>query len=179
MPNLLQLHDRVFGPLTRADWLLPTMARVIFVLVFLVYYLNSAGLKFEGSVFSPSAGGFGQIFPKAAEAVLWDVTQMSFFQRIVIIAGTLAEYALPVLLVLGAFTRLAALGMIGFMLVQTLVDVTGHGVKIGAWLNNAPELIDERTLWIFPLLVLVIKGAGPISVDRLAASLFGPREQTA
>ena len=56
--------------------------------------------------------------------------------------------------------------MVGFVAVQTLVDVTGHGVKLGAWFNNAPELLDDRTLWIFLFIVMVIKGAGPISVDR-------------
>ncbi len=162
---MLTLYSDTVDRIEKADWLVPTLARIVFLLVFLVYFLNSAGTKIDGSIFSASAGAFGQIFPKAAEAVLYDVTQLSFFQRVVIFAGTLAEYVLPVLIVVGLFTRLAALGMVGFTLVQTLVDVTGHGVKLGSWLNNAPELIDQRTLWIFLFLVLVVKGAGPLSVD--------------
>lgn len=169
---MITLYSAATHRLDRADWLLPTLARVVFALVFLVYFINSAGLKIDGSIFSPSAGAFGQIFPKAAEAVLWDVTQMSFLQRVVIFAGTVAEYVLPVLIVLGLLTRFAALGLIGFVIVQTVVDVTGHGVVLGQWLNNAPELIDQRTLWVFLFAVLAVKGAGPFSLDRLLAKRF-------
>ncbi len=169
---MITLYSAATHRLDRADWLLPTLARLVFALVFLVYFINSAGLKIDGNIFSPSAGAFGQIFPKAAEAVLWDVSQMSFLQRIVIFAGTVAEYVLPVLIVLGLLTRFAALGLIGFVIVQTVVDVTGHGVALGQWLNNAPELIDQRTLWVFLFAVLAIKGAGPVSLDRLLAKRF-------
>ena len=75
-----------------------------------------------------------------------------------------------VLIVLGLFTRLAALGMIGFVTVQSLTDVYGHGQtgEIGAWFDRLPDaiILDQRALWVFLLLVLVIKGAGPLSFDR-------------
>lgn len=150
-----------------SGWLTPTLARFVFVAVLLVYYWNSATLKIDGSIFSASAGAFGQIFPKAAEAVLYDVTQMSFFQRIVIFFGTVAEFVLPFLLLVGLLTRLAAVGMIGFVWVQTLADVTGHGVKLGGLFDNAITLVDQRVMWTFLLLVIVINGAGPISIDRI------------
>jgi putative oxidoreductase len=150
-----------------SGWLTPTLARVVFIAVLLVYYWNSATLKIDGSIFSPSAGAFGQIFPKAAEAVLYDVTQMTFFQRIVIFFGTVAEFVLPFLLLVGLLTRLAALGMIGFVWVQTLADVTGHGVKLGGLFDNAITLVDQRVMWTFLLLVIVINGAGPLSLDRI------------
>ena len=169
---MISLYTDLVERLDKADWLVPTLARLVFVLVFLFYFLNSASLKIDGSIFSPSSGAFGQIFPKAAEAVLWDVTQMNIFQRLIIFAGTVAEFVLPVLIVLGLFTRLAAIGLISFTVVQTLVDVTGHGVGLGTWLNNAPELIDERTLWVFLFAVLLIKGAGPLSIDRVISMIF-------
>lgn len=158
----------------RADFVVPTLARLVFAAVLLVYYWNSAGLKIDGSIFSPSAGAFGQIFPKAAEAVLYDVTQLNIFQRLVIFAGTVAEYVLPFLILIGLFTRLAALGTIGFIWVQTLVDVTGHGVKLGGLFDNAIGLVDQRVMWTFLLLVLVFKGAGALSVDALV-SRVAPR----
>ena len=39
---------------------------------------------------------------------------------------------------------------------------------IVAWFDRIPDamLMDQRLLWIFPVLVLVIKGAGALSLDR-------------
>lgn len=157
-----------------SDFLVPTLARLVFAAVLLIYYWNSAGLKIDGSIFTPSAGAFGQIFPKAAEEVLYDVSQMNIFQRLVIFAGTVAEYVLPALILIGLLTRLAALGTIGFIWVQTLVDVTGHGVKLGSLFDNSIGLIDQRVMWTFLLLVLVVKGAGPLSLDALLRRVAKP-----
>ncbi|MEL7099619.1 MAG: DoxX family membrane protein [Pseudomonadota bacterium] len=152
---------------TSGDMVLPTLARLVFAGVFLIYFIAAAGLKIDGSIFSPSAGAFAQIFPKAAEEALYDVTQLSLIQRVIIFAGTVAEYVLPVLIIAGLLTRLAALGMIGFVIVQTYVDVTGHGAALGGWFNGgAPDLFDQRSLWVMLLMILVFKGAGPLSVDR-------------
>ncbi|KUJ85598.1 hypothetical protein AVO45_00980 [Ruegeria marisrubri] len=168
MTALIALHNSVAEKLDRSSEILtPTLARLVFAAVLLFYYWNSAMLKIDGSIFSPSAGAFGQIFPKAAEAVLYDVTQMTFFQRIVIFFGTIAEFALPALILVGLLTRLAALAMIGFVWVQTLVDVTGHGVALGSLFDNTYTLLDQRVMWTFLLLVIVVKGAGPISLDRI------------
>lgn len=168
MTALASLHNAIFQPISRnGDMLTPTLARLVFAAVLLIYYWNSAGLKLDGGLFSPSAGAFGQIFPKAAEAALYDVTQLTVVQRLIIILGTWAEYILPALIVLGLFTRLAALGTIGFILVQTIVDVAGHGVALGSLFDAGQGLIDERLMWIFLLLVLVIRGAGPLSLDRM------------
>ena len=48
---------------------------------------------------------------------------------LVVTVGTYSEFLLPVLIVLGLFTRIAALGMIGFTLVQSFVDITWHGAR--------------------------------------------------
>ncbi|WP_424831004.1 hypothetical protein [Ruegeria sp.] len=168
MTALISTYNNSMEKVDHASgWLTPTLARLVFIAVLLVYYWNSAMLKIDGSIFSPSAGAFGQIFPKAAEAVLYDVTQMTIFQRIVIFFGTVAEFVLPALLLVGLLTRLAALGMIGFVWVQTIVDATGHGINLGRLFDNAISLMDQRVMWTFMLLVIVINGAGPISLDRL------------
>ena len=168
MTALISIHNNALNKVDNAsNWLTPTLARAVFIAVLLVYYWNSAMLKIDSSIFSPSSGAFGQIFPKAAEAVLWDVSKMTLFQRIVVFLGTVAEFVLPALILVGLLTRLAALGMIVFVWVQTLVDVTGHGVKLGSLFNAAPDILDQRVLWTFLLLVIVINGAGPLSLDRL------------
>ena len=168
MKAIISSHNALFAPLdNNAATLAATLARVVFILVLFFYFWNSAMTKMDGSIFSPSAGAFSQIFPKAAEAALYDVTQLTIFQRIVIFFGTVAEIVLPVLLVVGLLTRLAAVGLIGFIVVQTLVDVTGHGVALGAWFDSAQGVLDQRTMWTFLFLVLVVQGAGPLSLDRL------------
>ena len=97
---------------------------------------------------------------------------LNWFQHLVTLAGAWAEVVLPLLMVLGLLTRLSALGMIGFVAVQSLTDVFGHMAgpeTIGAWFDRAPDalILDQRALWITLLAVLVVKGAGPLSIDRL------------
>ena len=59
--------------------------------------------------------------------------------------------------------------MIGFVLVQSLTDIFGHGAAAGAWFDRASDavILDQRAFWVFLLAVLVLKGAGPLSADRL------------
>ena len=94
--------------------------------------------------------------------------------------GLTAYSQLPLLVVLGLFTRLASLGMIGFILVMTLVDLAFHGLKpeiVGTLFDNrADGLWDRRLLWIFLLAVLVLKGPGPVSLDRLLGRLRQRRQ---
>ena len=157
------------------DWLLPTLARTAFAAVLLGYFWASAKTKFDAP-FSPSVGAFAQIYPRAFEAVGYDAGQMGLFARFVVLAGGWAEFALPALIVLGLLTRLAALGMIGFVTMQSLTDVIGHGadaVTVGAWFDRASDalILDQRALWVVLMAILVLKGAGPLSLDRL---LFRP-----
>lgn len=173
MTPVLTLPDRLFQRIDIAigDLVLGTSARLIFAGVLLVYFWNSAFTKLgEGffGIFTVTAGGFGQIYPKAAEAVFWDVTQMSLFQKLVVLSGTWAEFILPLLIVLGLFTRLAAAGMIGFVVVQSLTDIVGHGAATGAWFDGPSDALiaDQRAFWIFLLAYLVVKGGGPLALDR-------------
>ena len=183
MLALTRLYAAIFDPLDRlAPVITPTLARLAFLATLFGYYWNSAVLKLGdagiASLFSPNANMFGQMLPKAAEAVLWDVTQATFFQKAIMLAGTWGEFILPVLIVIGLFTRLAALGMIGFILVQTLVDVTGHGAAMGTLFDSAYGLADERFLWIVLMLVIVVRGAGPISVDYGLGRALGRHWET-
>ncbi len=180
MTALLSLYATIVAKLERADWLLPTVARFLFAAILQVYFLNSGltklGEGFSG-IWTPSVGTYAQIFPRVLEAAGYDTDALSFFHKIVVLAGTWAEFILPVLIVLGLLTRLAALGMIGFVTVQSLTDIYGHGATdaLGAWFDRFPDavILDQRALWVFLLLVLVIKGAGPLSFDRALASKSG------
>jgi putative oxidoreductase len=175
MTALIRLHNALFSRAeAMAPAIIPTLARLIFAGILLLYYWGSASTKVGGSIFSPDSGAYIQIFPRVVEAVGYDFSQLTAFHTLVVLAGTAAEFLLPLLIVLGLFTRLAALGMIGFIAVQSWVDVFGHGIgseDIGAWFDRDASslLADQRAFWIFVLVVLVLRGAGPLSLDRLLA----------
>ncbi|MFN5997516.1 MAG: DoxX family protein [Paracoccaceae bacterium] len=161
------LHALNAGATRTGDWLVPTLARLVFAGVLFGYFWASAMTKLDG-LFTPSMGAYAQIFPKAFEAVGYDVGQMGLWHRLVVLAGSWAEFVLPVLIVLGLLTRAAALGMVGFVLVQSLTDILGHGAAAGAWFDRASDalILDQRAFWVFLLAVLVLKGPGPLSADR-------------
>lgn len=177
MRALFDLHDRIFESIEEriAPWLLPTLARFCFAAVLLIYFWKSAKTKLGDGImgiFSPSTGAYAQILPKQIEAVGYDTDLIGFGAKLVVLFGTWSEFILPALILIGLFTRLAALGMIGFVTVQSVVDITGHGVgatTIGKWFDRFPDslILDQRLFWVFLLVVLVLRGAGPISVDRL------------
>ncbi|GGE59989.1 DoxX family protein [Actibacterium pelagium] len=182
MTALIRLHDSIFDRLEAAfgPTLLPLLARFTFAATLLVYFwksgLTKLGDGFAG-LFSPSLGAYAQIFPKAMEAAGYDPSQLGTFHTLVVLAGTYAEFILPLLIVIGFATRLAALGMIGFVVVQSLTDLFGHGgiehaETLGAWFDKTPDslILDQRLFWMVVLITLVIKGAGPLSVDRFLSN---------
>tara|TARA_R110000737_G_scaffold308184_1_gene316194 strand:+ start:237 stop:818 length:582 start_codon:yes stop_codon:yes gene_type:complete len=163
--------------LDRLSPLLPVLARFVFAAVLLVYFWSSGLTKLgEGALgfLSPSTGAYAQIFPKSFETVGYDASRLSLLQWAVTVAGTWAEFLLPMLVVLGLLTRVSALGMIGFIVVQSLTDLFGHGgidqpETLGAWFDRMPDgvILDQRALWVFLLVVLVTRGGGALSLDRL------------
>jgi putative oxidoreductase len=165
-------------------WLWGLSARLLFAATLFMYYINSGLTKFGDGflgLFPPSSGAFAQILPPIAEHYTYDVSAIPLFPwHFIVIAGTLNEFILPSLIVLGLFTRLAAVGMIGFITVQTVVDVVFHGATLGALFNGQPqEMISQRLFWLFLLGVLIAKGAGSISLDhwlyRALKSYLSPR----
>ncbi|MGR1580297.1 DoxX family membrane protein [Thalassobius sp. S69A] len=175
MTRLLSLYHTLTDLLERADWILPTLARFVFAAVLAGYFWASGVTKLGDGLFglfSPSTGAYAQIFPKAFEAVGYDASQLGLFHWAVVVAGTVAEFVLPLLIILGLLTRLTALGMMGFVAVQSLTDLYGHGgiahaKTLGAWFDRLPDgvILDQRAFWLLALITLVIKGAGPVSVD--------------
>ncbi len=157
------------------DDALPLLARFAFAAVLALYYWASALTKVGDGLFGlvqPSLGAYAQIFPRAMEAAGYDPSQLGLFQWAVVVAGTLAEFILPALIILGLLTRLAALGMIGFVVLQSLTDIVGHAADastIGMWFDRLPDsvILDQRLFWVLAFVTLVLKGAGPLSLDRV------------
>jgi len=69
------------------------------------------------------------------------------------VLATLAEHALPVLLVLGLMTRFSALGLLAMTLVIQIF------VYPGAWVTHG--------LWAAALLAVAAQGPGRLSLDHL------------
>lgn len=181
--TLERIHDGVFNTIEQAagPWFLPLLARLVFSSVLLMFFISS-GLTKVGSGFPdfliPTAGAYAQILPSITEAVSYDTDQIALFPwKLIVLGGTYAEFALPVMLLLGVFTRLTSVGLIGFIIVMSFVDIQFHGLEpasIGAMFDRIHNSIifDQRLLWIFPLIYLAIRGGGPISVDALVLRRF-------
>lgn len=175
---LSELHDRVFTTLARfADgWLTSALARLTFLAVLFGYFWNSAKTKVgEGifGIFNIQDGAYFQILGEAGMlAYDFDTANVPWYLDLVVLFGTFAEFVLPVLILVGLFTRIAALGMVVFVAVQSWVDVYVHKVDtetIGALFDRESSslVMDQRALWLFLLIVLIVKGAGYLSLDHL------------
>jgi putative oxidoreductase len=185
MDRITSLYSEIFTSMERAlDGFIPLLARFVFAATLLIYFWSSASTKLGDGITGlvvPSDGAYAQIFPRQMEAVVYDASQLSVYHWLVVVAGTWAEFILPLLIVIGLFTRLAALGMIGFVTVQSLTDLYGHGgiahaETLGAWFDRAPDsaILDQRAFWMLLFVTLVIKGAGAVSIDRiLSRQVFG------
>lgn len=171
MNALIRLHNWIFDRLDGlSPVIMPTLARLIFAGVLLRYFWSSAATKLSGP-FTLDTGAFVQIFPKKFEAVGYNADALSSLDWAIVYAGTYAEFILPFLILIGLFTRISAIGMIVFVVVQSIVDVVGHhadAATIGKWFDvpSGSLILDQRAFWMFLLLYLVFKGAGPLSVDR-------------
>ncbi len=181
--GLCDLHDGFFRWLNKATdgWFVGLAARFVFAGVLMVYFLNSASTKVGSGfpdMFIAQAGAYAQILPPIAEEYGYDASAIPFFPYgLIVYAGTYAEFLLPVLIVIGLFTRVASLGMIIFIAVMTYIDIYFHDADakaIGALFDRIPDspIADQRLLWSFLLLVLVLRGPGLISLDAVLGRLF-------
>ncbi len=129
------------------EWVISLAARLV---VFRVFWL-SAQTKITGWTM------FGQHF------AFWNLTDNVFFQfwdypapldsNFMIYAGTFAEFFFAIAIVLGLFTRYAALALIGITLVIQIVEPAG-------WWS-------AHVYWLILLVVLVRQGGGLLSLDSL------------
>lgn len=174
-----RFHDSLFYILRKSEgWLPGLAARFVFAAVLFMYFFNSAKTKvgeLPDGFFQLQDNAFFQIIPTVVERFNYDASQVPFFPyQLIVYAGTYLEFILPVLILIGLFTRLSAVGMIIFVIVQSFVDITAHAVDaetIGAFFDKASgsTILDQRALWIFLLLYLAVYGAGKLSVDYLVS----------
>ncbi|WP_419908670.1 DoxX family protein [Hoeflea sp.] len=176
-----RLHDGIFGAIERSTdgWFMGLFSRLVIAATLYVYYLNSARTKVgDGLIgfFQVSDGAYIQIAGKAFEAAGYETSGLPLTTHLMVIAGTYGEFILPILVIIGLFSRVGALGMIIFVAVQTYVDVTGHGVDLGTLFNGQPaEIIDQRLFWLVPLVYVAIKGPGLISLDSFLSRWWSGR----
>ncbi len=174
----MTLYDELTVKLEAAGdrWLIGIAARLVFAATLLLYFWNSARTKIgEGffGFFTVSDNAYYQIALPAVEAAGGDVSQVAFLPwGLMVWAGTYAEFILPFLIVVGLATRIAALGMIGFVIVQSAVDILVHQVgaeTTGALFDRFSDglIADQRLFWVFLFTVLVVKGAGALSLDAI------------
>jgi putative oxidoreductase len=117
--------------------------------------------------------GMGLVFWRSAQSKLvsWDTT-ITLFQEeykvpllppeIAAYLATTVELTTPILLVLGLATRLGAAAMLGMALVIQLLVY--------------PENYPDHLLWSGPLLYLILRGPGVLSLDHLIRKRFMPKD---
>lgn len=174
---LVRLHNSVFDGLESLldGWFTGFAARFAFASTLFLYYFNSGWNKLGDGLFGfldPSVGAYASILPPVFESYGADVEAIPFHWDLVVLLGTWSEILLPLLIVIGLFSRIAALGMIVFIIVQSYVDVAFHGLDgkfVGAMFDRFQDAIifDQRLLWIFVLLVIVVTGPGKLSLDYM------------
>ncbi len=184
MIRLVAFYTDTFERTERmGDWLLPLLARFIVAACLLVYYWHSGLTKLGDGrlgLFQPSVSAYAQIFPKQIAAVGFDASQLTVFHKLVVVAGTWAELLLPAMIAVGLATRLAGLGLMAFVAIQSLTDVFGHDMAdlktLGAWFDRFPDsvILDQRLFWIFVLGFLVVRGGGVLSLDALVRRRLAP-----
>lgn len=181
---LTKLHSNFFDALQTIteNWFLGLTARVVFCSVLFWYFINSAFTKvsigFPG-YFIPRDGAYIQILgEKIFEHYGFNAAEIPIFPyKIIVFLGTYTEFILPVLILLGLFTRLSSVAFLFFIAVLTYVDITQHGVDaktIGGFFDRIhnSEISDQRLLWSFPLLYLMLRGPGVFSLDYLFGKIF-------
>lgn len=189
---LAQIEPRGTGVARAAErafdgWFPGLLARLTFAAVLFGYYWNAALTKIGAGplgFLEITDGAYMQILPSVMEANGYDSSALAFLPwGLIVTVGTYAEFLLPVLIVAGLLARPAALGMLVFVAVQTYVDIAFHAAgaeTVGALFDRLPSapIADQRALWAFLLMTLVVRGGGALSLDALLKGLLAARHRT-
>lgn len=152
-PSIPMRLSRAFSRIP--ETLLLLLARFSMALTFWL----SGQTKVEGLVIDPVNGmvslGWPHLSEGALELFATEYRLPLLPPETAALMAASAEHVLPLLLIVGLGTRYAALGM----LVMTLT------IQIFVY----PSAYPTHALWATALLLLMAKGAGPLSIDHLLA----------
>ncbi|MBJ7551066.1 DoxX family protein [Marinomonas ostreistagni] len=152
---MLNLLTRVPEQLFRTipETLILLLARFALATVFWL----SGQTKIEGFAFNPLAGQFEFGLPTIKESTFflfeYEYALPLIPANLAAYLATAAEHVLPILLVLGLFTRLGAAGILAMTLVIQLFVY--------------PSAYALHTSWAAMALLLMKQGAGRVSLDNL------------
>jgi putative oxidoreductase len=108
---IVRLHGAVFSGLDRvlSGWFNGFAARFAFASLLLLYYLNSGMNKLGDGLFGflhPSTGAYAAILPPVMEQYGFEPAAIPFFPwHLIVLLGTWSEILLPILVVVGLFSR--------------------------------------------------------------------------
>jgi putative oxidoreductase len=177
MRALITLHNPVFGALeAAAPLLIPTLARVVFAGTLLIYFWNSGLTKWGSGPFSPDLGAYIQILPRAFEAVGYDPSATRphghahrAFRHLGGVHPARAHRPGPIHPDRGArHDRLRRRPELGRHPRPRRRPPPSGLVQQ----HPGDVIVDQRAFWIFLLLVLVLRGGGPLSLDAILSGRY-------
>jgi putative oxidoreductase len=158
--HAIEPERAVLGKLTQTDdALAPAVARLTLGLVMLPHAMQKLFGWFGGFGLSATYGAF--------------TTKLGIPAPLAVLAIAV-EIVAPIALVLGAFTRAAALGIIALMVGAIVVVHWPHGFFMNWQGSQAGEGFEYHLLAIALGIVCLIAGGGRASVDRVLMRLRHP-----
>lgn len=144
MKNLLATYDRVIAFVS---------GRIPESLMLLLTRIVLAGIFWRSGQTKIAEGTWFKISDSAYYLFQTEYSGVPLPPHLAAIMATTAEHLFPILLVLGLFTRAAALGLFGMTMVIQIF------VYPDAWWT-------EHSLWTAMQMVLLVRGAGLFSLDH-------------
>jgi putative oxidoreductase len=146
---MLKLYDRMVAAIS-APW--PESLALLFVRVVL------AGIFWRSGQTKIAEDSWFMISDTTWELFRTEYSGVPLPPDLAAVLATGAEHLFPVLLVLGLFTRGAALALLGMTLVIQIF------VYPDAWWT-------EHSLWTALALVLIVRGGGRLSIDKMLTAM--------
>jgi putative oxidoreductase len=149
MQAIIRLYDRATA-LISAQWVEAIMLLMVRVALAGIFWRSGRTKVEDGSLLTVSENTIYQFGDDPFNKLPLLPSDVAAYLT------TYVEHALPLLLILGLFTRLSALALMGMTLVIQIF------IFPEAWWQ-------VHILWVALALVLIVRGGGGLSLDRLLA----------